>query len=135
MKTVDAIYKDMIMTSAPLPRNVEDGYCYSAQLEFVQVRRAKQQTEQIPTGSVSSEAAGMAGATETDAGQASQEEIGTGVSIIDNNAVITVDTSSIPKGQTGDITTGLEQKSHYAAMSLWECMAASTVLSILTKIR
>lgn len=131
--TVDAIYRNMMMLSAPLPRNVQDGYCYSVQLNFVQIRRAKPKTEQIPESNTSTEATDKAGKTEADAGQASQEEIGTGVSTIDNNAVIEVNTSSIAKGQTGDIATGKEQKSRVAAASFWECLGMRTASVILSK--
>ncbi len=101
IKLVDAIYKEMLMTNAPLPRNVENGYCYSVQISFVQVRRVNQKTESLPNAS--QDAAGKNGATETDGGKAETEEIGTGITVIDNTATTEINTANISKGQAGDI--------------------------------
>ena len=131
--TVDAIYPDMMMTHAPLPRNVENGYCYSMQIDFVQIRRAKAKTEALPEGNTAETAEGKAGETEKDAGQASQEEIGTGVTMIENDAVIEVDTTRIGKGQTGDIATGKEQEANSAARALWECLGMRVASAILSE--
>ena len=155
IKTVDAIYKNMIMTSAPLPRNIYNGYCYSCQLEFVEVRRAEHKTEKIPEKNASDEAKGKAGQTEKDAGQASQDEIGTGITTVENNAVEEVEelssfnntasikadkskfdlnTSSIDKGETGEIKTGKEQTARIAAETLFEAFGINTASRILNKI-
>ena len=48
IKLVDAIYEDMVLTSAPMPRKAEDGYCYRCTLQFTHVRRVTQRTEDIP---------------------------------------------------------------------------------------
>ena len=124
----------MMLISAPLPRNVENGYCYSAQLNFVQVRRAKRKTEKIPAQNTSTEAKGKAGATQTDAGQASTEEIGTGITTVDNKAVISVNTANISKGQTGDITTGKENMGNAVAKAVWECLAVQGASVVINKI-
>lgn len=117
----DAIYENMVMTHAPLPRNVRDGVCYRMQLDFVQVRKAQAKTEEVPEGNTSSEASAMSGETGKDAGQASQVDIGAGVD----------DTSSIntkPLGNTngGDFTTGYEQTATAAIEMIQNTMVGTS---------
>lgn len=89
------IYENMVLTSAPLPRNVQDGFVYRVSLEFTQVRRVGEKTEEVSEDNASDEASGSAGETEKDTGTASQTEIGTGVKTVDNTATVEVDTSVI----------------------------------------
>lgn len=130
--THDAIYENMIMTHAPLPRNVSDGYCYKMQIDFVQVRKAGQRTEAIPTDEVSGEAQGSAGATEKDTGSASQTDIGTGIKLVESDAgtystdLFTVDTDSAGKATAGAIETKKEQTAHAAAIAIIESLVAVT---------
>ena len=126
--TVDAIYKDMLMITAPLPRNVENGYCYSAQLSFVQVRRVSQKTEALPNSS----SKGKNGATETDAGQAAQDEIG--VETVENTSQKQVNVAIIAKGQGGNFSTGLEQKSKIVKNSLLNTLKRSAINTVINKI-
>lgn len=113
--TADAIYKDMVMTHAPLPRRVEDGVCLRMQIDFVHVRRVKPKTEDIPEGQGSSEADGKAGESEKDGGSANQEDIGTGMSTVDNTATVDVDTSFQDMRNAGSIITGRELTAFVAA--------------------
>lgn len=98
-----AIYENMLLTRAPLPRNVQDGVCYRCQLEFVQVRRVTQREEDVPEDGAAEDAAGSAGKTEQDAGTASQTEIGTGVIIAGG-----LDTSGADYTAAGVIQSGKE---------------------------
>lgn len=122
--TPDAIYTDMVMTHAPLPRNVSDGYCYRMQLDFVHIRKAKQRTEQISPDETTEEASGSAGETEKDAGAASQSDIGSGVKLVENNAgmyetdLFPVDTDMSGKAVAGEIETRKEQTAHAAALAV-----------------
>lgn len=122
--TPDAIYTDMVMLHAPLPRNVQDGYCYRMQLDFVHVRKAKQRTEQISPADTTGEASGSAGETEADAGAASQTDIGSGVKLVDNDAgmyetdLFPVDTDMSGKAVAGEIETRKEQTAHAAALAI-----------------
>lgn len=122
IRTTDAIFYDMVMTHAPLPRNVRDGLAYSAQLSFVQVRRVFQKTEALPNA----EADGKNGETELDAGYSSQTEIGTGIKVIYNTATTEINTLAISQPQSGDITTGNEQKAKVAADSVHESLSPET---------
>ncbi|WP_301860195.1 phage baseplate protein, partial [uncultured Megasphaera sp.] len=83
IKMVDAIYTDMVMTSAPLPKNVDNGYCYRCQLEFTHVRRVVQRTEDVPEEYAQNDAAGKAGTTEKDGGAAFTSNIGTGLQTVE----------------------------------------------------
>lgn len=132
IKLVDAIYKEMLMTNAPLPRNVENGYCYSVQISFVQVRRVNQKTESLPNASA--DAAGKNGATETDGGKAETEEIGTGITVVNNTATTEINTANISKGQAGDIKTGMEQKSKTVADALKKCFIRSLMNELINRI-
>ena len=122
--TPDAIYTDMIMLHAPLPRNVENGYCYRMQLDFVHVRKAKQKTEQISESNTEGETQGSAGESEKDAGAASQMEIGSGVTLVKNESgtystdLEVADTTSAGKTVDGLIDTRKEQTAHAAAMAV-----------------
>lgn len=122
--THDAIYTDMIMTHAPLPRNVQDGYCYRMQIDFVHVRRAGQRTEAISESETSAEAAGSAGETEKDAGAANQSDIGSGVKLVENDIdmyetdLFPVDTDMSGKAVAGEIETRKEQTAHAAALAV-----------------
>lgn len=122
----DAIYDSMVMTSAPLPRNVENGYCYKMQLTFKHVRIVMLKTEDVPADGASSEAAGKAGESEKEGGAAAQNDIGTGMTTKDNTATIEVDTSAVDMSTAGDIMTAKEMTAHAAAQAL----AAAVVSSI-----
>lgn len=115
VKTADAIYKDMVMTHAPLPRTVDDGLCYKMQLDFVHVRRVKPKTEDVPEGQTSSEAEGKAGESEKDGGTADQNDIGTGMTTVDNTATVEVDTSFQDYSNMGNILTGREITAYVCA--------------------
>ena len=106
----DGIYKDMVMTSAPLPRNVQNGICYKMQLNFVQVRIVSQKTE-----NVGDDASEMSGDTEQDAGAADQEDIGDGMN---EDGDIDVDTTSVDYSNAGDTDAGSEITAETAASSL-----------------
>lgn len=114
----DAIYPNMIMTHAPLPRTVSDGVCYRMQLDFVQVRIVKQKTEEISEENTGEEAQGMAGESEKDAGAASQEDIGTGMIVRDNQNILTTNTHAADYANAGDISTKKEFTANAAAVSL-----------------
>lgn len=116
VRTQDAIYKNMLMLSAPLPRNVQNGYCYSCQIDFVQVRRVKAKTENLPSGK-----------TETDAGQSSTDDIGTGVTTVDNTATVEINTALISKEQSGAILTGNEQKTKAVTTALLNSLRRSMI--------
>lgn len=107
----DSIYPDMVMTSAPLPRTVEDGFCYKTQLEFTQIRRAMRKTEDIPEEKAGEEAKGKAGATEEDRGAASIQEVGTGIIAAPNAVTVpggVLETSQVDMVRNGGINTGME---------------------------
>ena len=106
----------MLMLSAPLPRNVQNGYCYSCQIDFVQVRRVKAKTENLPSGK-----------TETDAGQSSTDDIGTGVTTVDNTATVEINTALISKEQSGAILTGNEQKTKAVTTALLNSLRRSMI--------
>lgn len=111
--TPDAIYKDMVMTQAPLPRSVQDGVCYRMSLEFKHVRIVKEKTEDV-----SDEAKESAGETEKDAGSASQTEIGTGMETRDNQSVIKVQSNTAGYEASGVENTGSEITASTAAESV-----------------
>ena len=100
----DRICNDMVMTTCPLPRNVQDGFCYRLALEFVHVTIVSQKTEEIPEQNASGDAKGKAGATGTDAGASSQVDIGTGVSFVRRK----IETDKIDLKNLGNIMTGIE---------------------------
>lgn len=114
----DAIYPNMVMTHAPLPRTVSDGICYRMQLDFVQVRIVKQKTADMSEDSTDTDAQGMAGESEKDAGAASQEEIGNGMIVRDNQYVLTTNTQAADYANAGDISTSKEFTAHAAALAL-----------------
>jgi hypothetical protein len=114
--TADAIYKEMVMTHAPLPRKVEDGLCYKMQIDFVHVRRVKPKTEDVPEGQIDGEADGKAGETEKDGGAANQEDIGTGIQTIENTETVEINTSFMDASAGGSIITGSEITAFCAAM-------------------
>jgi hypothetical protein len=114
--TPDAIYKEMVMTHAPLPRRVEDGLCYKMQIDFMHVRRVKPKTEDIPEGQASGEAEGKAGESEKDAGAANQEDIGTGIQSVENTETVEIDTSFMDSSSGGLFSTGRELTAFAAAM-------------------
>ena len=100
----DRICNDMVMTTCPLPRNVQDGFCYRLALEFVHVTIVSQKTEEIPEQNAGEDAKGKAGATGTDAGASSQVDIGTGVSFVRRK----IETDKIDLKNLGNIMTGIE---------------------------
>lgn len=78
IKTIDAIYSNMVMTTCPLVRSAQDGICYKLSLEFKHVRIVRPKTNEQTTD----EASGKSGETGRDVGTASQTEIGTGMQVI-----------------------------------------------------
>ena len=104
----DGIYDSMVMTSCPLPRNVQDGFCYRLALEFTHVTIVSQKTEEIPEQNASGDAVGKAGATGTDAGASSQVNIGTGLTVRDNKKYLALNTNQIDLRNLGQIQTGIE---------------------------
>ena len=115
--TPDAIYRDMVMTSAPLPRTVEDGICYKLALEFKHVRIVAQETSEV-----GSEAEGSAGKSETSAGSASQKEIGTGMTTINNQPFVAMDSTAVGLAVAGTITTGALNTATMAALSTYQSL-------------
>ena len=131
IKLVDAIYTDMIMTSAPMPRRTEDGYCYKAILEFQHVRRVTQRTEDIPEDGCNADAQGKAGQTGKDGGMAAREDIGTGLQTIDPSTVndaesgdiwTQIATGNVDLSQFGAIGVGLEHTAAMATVSIAQSM-------------
>lgn len=131
IKLVDAIYTDMVMTSAPMPRRTEDGYCYKAILEFQHVRRVTQRTEDIPEDGCNADAQGKAGQTGKDGGMAATEEIGTGLQTIDPSTVndaesgdiwTQIATGNVDLSQFGAIGVGLEHTAAMATVSIAQSM-------------
>lgn len=131
IKLVDSIYTDMVMTSAPMPRRTEDGYCYKAILEFQHVRRVTQRTEDIPEDGCNADAQGKAGQTGKDGGMAATEEIGTGLQTIDPSTVndaesgdiwTQIATGNVDLSQFGAIGVGLEHTAAMATVSIAQSM-------------
>ena len=116
------IYENMVMTSCPLPRNVQDGFCYKLALEFVHVTIVSQKTEEIPEDKASGDAKGKAGATGTDAGASSQVSIGTGVIVRDNKKYLALNTNQIDLRNLGQIQTGIELTASRAAYSVYRSL-------------
>lgn len=112
----DGIYTNMVMTSAPLPRNVQNGFCYKMQLSFRQVRIGIQKTEDVPEDTAGADAQGKAGATETDSGSAAINDIGEGFMAAPN--AVTIDVSYVDLLRNGSITTGLEMTAAIATESI-----------------
>lgn len=124
----DGIYTDMVMTSASMPRNVQDGYCYKCSLEFVHVRRVVQRTEDVPQAYTDNDAAGKAGTT-VDAGAASTTNIGTGLEVVDaTQAKPSMTTNNIDLSQYGSVGTGLEATAYMAAYSIFGSTGGAGVL-------
>ena len=131
IKLVDAIYTDMVMTSAPMPRRTEDGYCYKAILEFQHVRRVTQRTEDIPEDGCNADAQGKAGQTGKDGGMAATAEIGAGLQTIDPSTVndaesgdiwTQIATGNVDLSQFGAIGVGLEHTAAMATVSIAQSM-------------
>ena len=112
--TPDAIYDNMVMTRAPLPRNVEDGICYKLSLEFKHVRIVVQQTAEV-----GNEAEGQAGQSEKSAGADSQKEIGTGMTTVDSKPFMAMDSMAVGLAVAGTITTGALSTASMAAYSAY----------------
>lgn len=123
--TPDAIYEDMIMLTAPLPRTVEDGICYKLALEFKHVRIVAQETAEV-----GSEAQGSAGKSEMAAGAAYQKEIGTGMTTIDNQPFIQMDSTAAGLAVAGTITTGALNTAAMAAYSAYQSMAGLPIPTV-----
>lgn len=120
----DRICTDMVMTSCPLPRNVQNGFCYRLGLEFTHVTIVSQKTEEIPEENTSEEAKGKAGATGTDAGASSQTNIGTGVSFVRRK----LDTNKIDLKNLGNIMTGIELTASRTAFSILSSLGVTDAL-------
>ena len=118
----DGIYDSMVMTSCPLPRNVQDGFCYRLALEFTHVTIVSQKTEEIPEQNASGDAVGKAGATGTDAGASSQVNIGTGLTVRDNKKYIALNTNQIDLRNLGQIQTGIELTASRCAYSVYRSL-------------
>ena len=116
------IYQDMVMTSCPLPRNVQDGFCYRVALEFKHVVIVSQKTEEIPEQNASGDAVGKAGATGTDAGASSQVNIGSGLIVRNNKKYIALNTNQIDLRNLGQIQTGIELTASRAAYSVYRSL-------------
>lgn len=117
----DAIYENMILTHAPLPRNVQDGYCYRMQIDLVQIRKAQAKSEEVPEGDTAPEADAMSGETGKDMGQASQSNIGTGFETVENTS--SINTKPMDSSMGGEINTGMEQ----TAMAAVEMLTGSLI--------
>lgn len=118
----DRICNDMVMTSCPLPRNVQNGFCYRLGLEFSHVTIVSQKTEEIPEQSASGDAVGKAGATGTDAGASSQVNIGTGLTVRDNKKYLALNTNQIDLRNLGQIQTGIELTASRCAYSVYRSL-------------
>ena len=118
----DRICNDMVMVNCPLPRNVQDGFCYKLSLEFVHVTIVSQKTEEIPEQNASGDAIGKAGATGTDAGQSSQVDIGTGLVVKDNKKYLALNTNQIDLRNLGNIQTGIELTASRCAYSIYSSL-------------
>ena len=116
------IYDNMVMTSCPLPRNVQDGFCYRLSLEFTHVTIVSMKTEGIPEQNASGDAVGKAGATGTDAGASSQVNIGSGLTVRDNKKYLSIDTNQIDLRNYGQIQTGIELTASRAAYSVYRSL-------------
>ena len=118
----DRICENMIMTSCPLPRNVQNGFCYRLALEFSHVTIVSQKTEEIPEQNASGDAVGKAGATGTDAGQSSEVNIGTGLIVKDNKKYLALNTNQIDLRNLGQIQTGIELTASRCAYSVYRSL-------------
>ena len=116
------IYDNMVMTSCPLPRNVQDGFCYRLSLEFTHVTIVSMKTEEIPEQNASGDAVGKAGETGTDAGASSQVNIGSGLTVRDNKKYLSIDTNQIDLRNYGQIQTGIELTASRAAYSVYRSL-------------
>lgn len=123
IKTPDAIYKDMVMLTSPLVRSVQNGLCYRMQMTFKHVRIVNQRKEDIPAEGTSDEAAGKAGATETDGGMAQKTDIGTGMTMRSGGgASPALSTVGIDRSNAGDFQTGNEMTANMAALGIAACL-------------
>ena len=118
----DRICENMVMTSCPLPRNVQDGFCYRLALEFTHVTIVSQKTEEIPEQNASGDAVGKAGATGTDAGASSQVNIGTGLTVRNNKKYLSLNTNQIDLRNLGQIQTGIELTASRCAYSVYRSL-------------
>lgn len=118
----DGIYDSMVMTSCPLPRNVQNGFCYRLGLEFTHVTIVSQKTEEIPEQNASGDAVGKAGATGTDAGASSQVNIGTGLTVRGNKKYLALNTNQIDLRNLGQIQTGIELTASRCAYSVYRSL-------------
>ena len=118
----DRICENMVMTSCPLPRNVQNGFCYRLGLEFTHVTIVSQKTEEIPEQNASGDAVGKAGATGTDAGASSQVNIGTGLTVRDNKKYLALNTNQIDLRNLGQIQTGIELTASRCAYSVYRSL-------------
>ena len=118
----DRICENMVMTSCPLPRNVQNGFCYRLGLEFSHVTIVSQKTEEIPEQNASGDAVGKAGATGTDAGASSQVNIGTGLTVRENKNYLALNTNQIDLRNLGQIQTGIELTASRCAYSVYRSL-------------
>lgn len=118
----DGIYEDMVLTSAPLPRNVKNGNCYVLSLEFLHVTMVSPKTEEMPEDNATGDAEGKAGKSDRDAGTASQTEIGTGLTVRNGKNYIAVNTLNVDRKNFGLMTTGEELVATTAAAAIFACL-------------
>ena len=114
----DAIYDNMVMLTAPLRRNVQNGICYEMELNFKHVVVVEQRTEEVPEEYASNDAQGKAGQTEKDGGTAEQKDIGTGMTTVANTATVDISSLQADYNANGDISTGKEITATVAAVSI-----------------
>ena len=69
------VWENMVMTSCPIRRNIEDGVALKVACDFVQVRKVNTKTEQIPAEYVDLLTKPKAGASNTDAGTAESSTV------------------------------------------------------------
>lgn len=118
IKLHDAIYDNMVMLTAPLRRNVQNGICYEMELNFKHVVVVEQRTEEVPEEYASNDAQGKAGQTEKDGGTAEQKDIGTGMTTVANTATVDISSLQADYNVNGDISTGKEITATVAAVSI-----------------
>jgi len=134
VETSDAIYTDMVMTHAPLPRSIQDGIMYKMSIDFVHVRLVKQKTAE----KTDAEAEGKSGESEINAGTASQKDICTGMTMRGGTPSLDMDATAIDTSASGSISTGNVITANRAAISIAAALgsgaSAGSILSAITKV-
>lgn len=96
------IWKNMVMTSAAIPRSLENGNLIRIPCEFVQIRTVSVKTTDIPADIVASSVTNSAGTTEADGGTATQTDAG------DVSSSTSSDSSSSSSSSGGKYTSVLK---------------------------